>query len=65
MDDKVLITLNDLQIIVNMIDVCTKRGAFEGKELLTVGQLREKVSRVIEIHTQNSNEMKTDKESEN
>jgi hypothetical protein len=45
------ITVNDLQMIVNMIDVCTKRGAFEGSELLIVGQIREKVAAVIKLNT--------------
>jgi hypothetical protein len=51
METQASITLNDLQIIVNMIDVCTKRGAFEGNELLTVGQIREKVTAVIKLNT--------------
>jgi hypothetical protein len=51
MENQTTITLNDLQIIINMIDVCTKRGAFEGNELLTVGQIREKVSAVIKLNT--------------
>ena len=51
METQANITLNDLQIIVNMIDVCTKRGAFEGNELLTVGQIREKVTAVIKLNT--------------
>lgn len=37
------ISLNDLQVMTNIIDVCTKRGAFEGTELLAVGQIREKL----------------------
>jgi len=37
------ISLNDLQIMVNIIDLCTKRGAFQGDELLPVGQIREKL----------------------
>lgn len=58
MEAQTAITLNDLQIIVNMIDVCTKRGAFEGNELLTVGQLREKVSAVIKLNTPVAEEAK-------
>lgn len=50
METQTSITLNDLQIIVNMIDVCTKRGAFEGNELLVVGQVREKVAAVIKMN---------------
>lgn len=45
MEDKGVpgISLNDLQVIVNIIDVCTKRGAFEGGELALVGSTREKL----------------------
>jgi hypothetical protein len=32
--------LNDLAAVVQMIDVCSKRGAFEGPELASVGDLR-------------------------
>jgi len=56
METQASITLNDLQIIVNMIDVCTKRGAFEGNELLTVGQIREKVTAVIKLNTPTATE---------
>ena len=37
------ISLNDLQIVINIIDVCTKRGAFEGGEIALVGTTREKL----------------------
>jgi hypothetical protein len=56
MENQTTITLNDLQIIVNMIDVCTKRGAFEGNELLTVGQIREKITAVIKLNTPTASE---------
>jgi hypothetical protein len=32
--------LNDLAAVVQMIDVCSKRGAFEGPELSAIGTLR-------------------------
>ena len=41
------LTINDLNVVVNIIDACTKRGAFEGNELLTVGQLREKFASIV------------------
>lgn len=44
------ISLNDIQIAVNIIDVCTKRGAFEGNELLAVGQLREKFANFVKAN---------------
>jgi len=42
------INLNDFATVVSIIDVCTKRGAFEGGELLLVGQLRQKFSAFID-----------------
>jgi len=62
MENQTTITINDLQIIVNMIDVCTKRGAFEGSELLTVGQIREKVAAVIKMNTPSPVEEETKEE---
>jgi hypothetical protein len=45
------ITITDLQTVVNIIDVCTKRGSFEGGELLPVGQIREKFIAFIKGNT--------------
>lgn len=42
------INLNDFATVVNIIDVCTKRGAFEGNELLLIGELRKKFTTFIE-----------------
>jgi len=33
--------LNDLAAVIQIIDVCSKRGAFEGPELASVGQVRD------------------------
>ena len=41
------ITLQDLASIINVIDLVTKRGAFEGNELLPVGMLREKLASYV------------------
>jgi hypothetical protein len=54
------LNLNDLMLAVNIIDVCSERGAFKGNELSMVGQLREKFSSFIkessnEEHQENSN----------
>ena len=35
--------LNDIAAFANIIDICSKRGAFEGGELETVGALRNRV----------------------
>jgi hypothetical protein len=44
------ITIQDLQTVVNIIDACTKRGSFEGNELLIVGQTREKIAAFIKAN---------------
>lgn len=44
------ISLNDLQVIINIIDVCTKRGAFEGGELALVGGTREKLAAFVKAN---------------
>jgi len=41
------LTLQDLAAVVNIIDMVSKRGAFEGHELLPVGQLRDKFARAV------------------
>jgi hypothetical protein len=45
------ITLQDLATIVNIIDVCSQRGAFKGEELSVVGQVREKVAAIVKANT--------------
>lgn len=44
------ITLNDFVIMVKLIDVCSKRGAFEGAELKDVGVLRGRLVAFIEAN---------------
>jgi hypothetical protein len=55
------ISLNDFVAIVNLIDVCTERGAFKGNELLTVGTIRERFSAFVKANTP---EEKTETEAE-
>lgn len=43
------ITLGDLSTVVRIIDVVTKRGAFEGAELYDVGSIRKKIVDFIEL----------------
>jgi hypothetical protein len=45
------LTLQDLATVVNVIDVCSQRGAFKGEELSAVGQLREKFAAVVKANT--------------
>lgn len=54
------LTVNDLSVVVKIIDACSKRGAFEGNELLVVGQLREKLAAIV-ASTQASNENEEEK----
>jgi hypothetical protein len=51
MAEQTSITINDIQTVVNVIDVCTKRGAFEGSEIATIGNLREKFVAFIKANT--------------
>ena len=44
------ITINDFTMMVNIIDVCSKRGAFEGKELKDVGIVRDRLAEFVEYH---------------
>ena len=44
------ITINDFTMMVNIIDVCSKRGAFEGTELKDVGIIRSRLAEFVEYH---------------
>ena len=41
------VTMGDIQIMVNIIDVATQRGAFRAPELKGVGEFYEKMSQII------------------
>jgi len=45
------LSLGDLQATINLIDVCSKRGAFHGEELSSVGALRDKIKTFLDSHT--------------
>lgn len=40
---KQTVTTSDVITMINLIDICSERGAFKGNELFTIGQLREKL----------------------
>ena len=42
-EQPVSITLGDLSTLLQIIDVCSQRGGFQGQELAGVGMLRNKV----------------------
>jgi hypothetical protein len=44
------ITLGDMATMVQIVDLCSKRGAFEGPELETVGALRSRVVAFVEAN---------------
>ena len=44
------ITLGDMATMVQLIDLCSKRGAFEGPELEVVGGLRSRVVAFVEAN---------------
>lgn len=48
------LNLNDFVTVVNVIDVCTERGAFKGNELLAVGTVRERLAAFIKANTPES-----------
>ena len=41
---------SDLERMLQLIDECTRRGAFEGYEMSSVGALRDKLSLVIDFY---------------
>jgi len=49
-DNKPEITLNDFSAIIRIIDVASRRGAFEGKELSSVGNVRDKVEAFLSFY---------------
>jgi hypothetical protein len=46
------IELKDLASCVTIIDIVTKRGAFEGAELADVGALRNRLSNFVSAHVE-------------
>lgn len=45
------ITVKDLAVIVNIIDLSAQRGAWKGEELSTVGEIRNKIAAVVRALT--------------
>ena len=46
--EPVQLSLADIQTFVSIIDICSKRGAFEGAELEAIGALRGKTIKFLE-----------------
>lgn len=45
------LTLVDLKDMVQIIDVCSRRGAFEGAELAAIGALRNRIAAFVTSKT--------------
>ena len=44
------ISLADFSAALQVIDVCTQRGAFRGEDLSSVGQLRDRINAFVQHH---------------
>jgi hypothetical protein len=44
------VSLNDFVVMIKVIDICSKRGAFEGAELKDVGILRGRLAAFVEAN---------------
>ena len=53
---EVQISLNDLAAAVQIIDVCSKRGAFQGDELESVGGVRGRIAAFVKANTPEAEE---------
>jgi|TARA_E500000318_G_scaffold110317_1_gene125407 hypothetical protein len=58
------LNLNDLAVVLQVIDVCSKRGAFEGNELKDVGTLRERISNYVSARVPAQEESSEDTDTE-
>lgn len=45
------LSIGDLNAVVQLIDICARRGAFDGKELQSVGSLRARFAAFIQSNT--------------
>lgn len=55
-EKQISISFQDLAIAINIIDVASKRGAFEGKDLSTVGQVRDRIQAFLVANAERSQE---------
>lgn len=58
------ISINDLNLSLQVIDVCSERGAFKGAELTDIGILRDKLYAFIEANKPAESEEDGSEESE-
>lgn len=58
------VSLNDFIVMIKLIDICSKRGAFEGPELKDVGTLRTRLKEFVDYHKPAEPEPEPEAESE-
>ncbi len=63
-EQEISLTLNDIKAMVSVIDICSKRGAFEGSELETVGGLRNRILAFVEQANPSEEEAEADPDPE-
>lgn len=51
--EPVQLSLNDIATFVQVVDIASRRGAFEGREMQGVGTLRNKVEAFLQQQAQN------------
>ena len=56
------ISLNDLQVILQIVDAAAERGAFKGEELSSVGAVRDKLSAFLTFVAQAQEEQRAKEE---
>jgi hypothetical protein len=55
-EEKTVITLQDIALMVSIIDATVKRGAIEGSEMSLVGGIRDKLDKFVKENTPKSEE---------
>lgn len=50
--EKPIINVSDLELMVQIIDTCSRRGAFEGKEMAGIGEVRNRIVSVVNSYTE-------------
>lgn len=58
------VTLNDFVGMIQVIDICSKRGAFEGAELKDVGVLRSRLAEFVAANAPAKSEDEGEQEAE-
>jgi hypothetical protein len=60
MEQEITISFQDLATVINIIDVASKRGCFEGKDLSAVGQVRDRIQAFLVANAEQTQEISED-----